>query len=42
LIERIRTWSGRKARLFTAEHITMAAQRLRETGLLPDPVALPT
>lgn len=41
LIERVRSWSGRKARLFTADHITMAAQRLRETGLLPEPMALP-
>ena len=41
LIERVRSWSGRKARLFTEEHITMAAGRLRETGLLPRSIALP-
>jgi O-acetyl-ADP-ribose deacetylase (regulator of RNase III) len=35
LIERIRAWSGRKARLFTSHHITMAYERLRSVGLLP-------
>jgi O-acetyl-ADP-ribose deacetylase (regulator of RNase III) len=35
LIERVRAWSGRKARLFTPEHIRSAHHRLRSTGLLP-------
>ncbi|WP_329107718.1 macro domain-containing protein [Micromonospora sp. NBC_01699] len=35
LIERVQTWSGRKARLFTPAHVTMAYDRLRSAGLLP-------
>ncbi|MDG4829900.1 hypothetical protein O7627_11365 [Solwaraspora sp. WMMD1047] len=35
LVARVRTWSGRKARLFTPEHIRSAHHRLRSTGLLP-------
>ncbi|WP_256370811.1 hypothetical protein [Micromonospora sp. KC721] len=33
--ERVQTWSGRKARLFTPAHITTAYERLKATGLLP-------
>ncbi|SDY69312.1 O-acetyl-ADP-ribose deacetylase (regulator of RNase III), contains Macro domain [Micromonospora pattaloongensis] len=35
LIERVQTWSGRKARLFTPDHIKMAFQRLAAADLLP-------
>ncbi|MET8362198.1 hypothetical protein ABZU53_01325 [Micromonospora sp. NPDC005194] len=35
LIERVRAWSGRKARLFTPTHIEMAHDRLQSVGLLP-------
>lgn len=34
LIERVRTWSGRKARLFTPAHVRMAYSRLEKAGLL--------
>ncbi|MFI2712105.1 macro domain-containing protein [Micromonospora sp. NPDC018662] len=37
LIDRVRTWSGRKARLFTSAHIRMAHGRLQDVGLLPSP-----
>ncbi|MFI5927175.1 macro domain-containing protein [Micromonospora sp. NPDC051543] len=35
LIERVRSWSGRKARLFTSAHIELAYERLQSVGLLP-------
>ncbi len=35
LTERVRNWSGRKARLFTAAHIRLAHDRLNSGGLLP-------
>jgi hypothetical protein len=35
LTERVRTWSGRKARLFTPTHIELADNRLQSAGLLP-------
>ncbi|RKN29933.1 type II toxin-antitoxin system antitoxin DNA ADP-ribosyl glycohydrolase DarG [Micromonospora musae] len=35
LIERVRSWSGRKARLFTPAHIELAYDRLQSAGLLP-------
>lgn len=35
LIPRVRSWSGRKARLFTPAHVTAAYRRLQEAGLLP-------
>jgi hypothetical protein len=35
LIERVRAWSGRKARLFTPAHIRSAHHRLQSAGLLP-------
>ncbi|SBT54891.1 type II toxin-antitoxin system antitoxin DNA ADP-ribosyl glycohydrolase DarG [Micromonospora narathiwatensis] len=35
LTERVRNWSGRKARLFTAAHIRLAYGRLKSAGLLP-------
>lgn len=35
LTERVRAWSGRKARLFTPPHIKLAYERLRSAGLLP-------
>ncbi|MEV7328957.1 macro domain-containing protein [Micromonospora sp. NPDC093244] len=35
LIERVRSWSGRKARLFTAAHIELAYERLHSVTLLP-------
>jgi O-acetyl-ADP-ribose deacetylase (regulator of RNase III) len=34
LVEIVRGWSGRKARLFTADHIRLARERLRTEGLL--------
>lgn len=34
LVELVRGWSGRKARLFTADHIRLAHERLRAEGLL--------
>ncbi|MBQ1061586.1 MULTISPECIES: type II toxin-antitoxin system antitoxin DNA ADP-ribosyl glycohydrolase DarG [Micromonospora] len=37
LVDRVRTWSGRKARLFTPAHIRMAFDRLQDVGLLPSP-----
>ncbi|MBY8872349.1 macro domain-containing protein [Micromonospora sp. PLK6-60] len=39
LIERVQAWSGRKARLFTAAHITTAYERLASGGLLPSMAA---
>ncbi|MFI1192349.1 macro domain-containing protein [Micromonospora sp. NPDC020750] len=38
LIERVRAWSGRKARLFTPAHVTTAYERLASAGLLPSKV----
>ncbi|MBQ1027470.1 macro domain-containing protein [Micromonospora sp. C95] len=35
LTERVRSWSGRKARLFTRPHIKLAYDRLQTAGLLP-------
>ncbi|MFI7606705.1 macro domain-containing protein [Micromonospora sp. NPDC049366] len=35
LTERVRNWSGRKARLFTAPHIRLAYDRLQSAGLIP-------
>ncbi|PZG00860.1 type II toxin-antitoxin system antitoxin DNA ADP-ribosyl glycohydrolase DarG [Micromonospora deserti] len=35
LTERVRSWSGRKARLFTPAHIKLAYDRLQAAGLLP-------
>jgi O-acetyl-ADP-ribose deacetylase (regulator of RNase III) len=35
LVERVRAWSGRKARLFTPAHIRSAYHRLQSAGLLP-------
>ncbi|GIJ30140.1 hypothetical protein Vqi01_53020 [Micromonospora qiuiae] len=35
LTERVRGWSGRKARLFTPSHIKLAYDRLESAGLLP-------
>lgn len=35
LIPRVRSWSGRKARLFTPAHVTTAYHRLQDAGLLP-------
>ncbi|GIJ19798.1 type II toxin-antitoxin system antitoxin DNA ADP-ribosyl glycohydrolase DarG [Micromonospora lutea] len=35
LTERVRRWSGRKARLFTPPHIKLAYNRLQSAGLLP-------
>ncbi|MEV1016925.1 macro domain-containing protein [Micromonospora sp. NPDC049801] len=35
LTERVRSWSGRKARLFTSAHIELAYERLQSVGLLP-------
>lgn len=35
LTERVRSWSGRKARLFTRPHIKLAYDRLQSAGLLP-------
>ncbi|MFF5177651.1 macro domain-containing protein [Micromonospora sp. NPDC000316] len=35
LTERVQAWSGRKARLFTPDHIRMAYDRLQSAGLLP-------
>ncbi|MFI5835008.1 macro domain-containing protein [Micromonospora sp. NPDC051300] len=35
LVERVRAWSGRKARLFTAAHVQTAYERLESAGLLP-------
>lgn len=37
--ERVAAWSLRKARLFTQDHVRIAAQRLGEQGLLPGPAA---
>jgi len=34
LVEMVRDWSGRKARLFTEEHIGVACDRLRDEGML--------
>jgi len=34
LVEMVRDWSGRKARLFTQEHIGVAYERLRDEGML--------
>lgn len=34
-VQLVQSWTRRKARLFTAEHITAAWQRLRERGWLP-------
>lgn len=42
LIERVRAWSGRKARLFTPAHITTACERLQLAGLLPHLVTAST
>jgi O-acetyl-ADP-ribose deacetylase (regulator of RNase III) len=38
--ERVSAWSLRKARLFTQDHVNVAAQRLAEHHLLPDADAL--
>ncbi|MBW4705062.1 MULTISPECIES: macro domain-containing protein [unclassified Micromonospora] len=35
LIERVRAWNGRKARLFTPAHVTTAHERLQSASLLP-------
>ncbi|MEW2381457.1 macro domain-containing protein [Micromonospora sp. NPDC047707] len=35
LTERVRRWSGRKARLFTPTHIKLAYERLQSASLLP-------
>ena len=35
LTDRVASWSLRKARLFTAKHVSLAANRLAERGLLP-------
>ncbi|MGW0212800.1 type II toxin-antitoxin system antitoxin DNA ADP-ribosyl glycohydrolase DarG [Micromonospora chokoriensis] len=35
LTERVRSWSGRKARLFTPAHVELAYDRLQSVGLLP-------
>lgn len=37
--ERVAAWSLRKARLFTEDHVRIAARRLGEQGLLPGPAA---
>lgn len=39
LTERVRAWSGRKARLFTSEHVALAVERLRSRALLPSALA---
>jgi O-acetyl-ADP-ribose deacetylase (regulator of RNase III) len=41
LIERVRAWSGRKARLFTPSHVSTAYDRLRSHGLLPSMATSP-
>ncbi len=35
IAERVRGWNARKMRLFSAEHVTTAWERLQETGWLP-------
>lgn len=37
VVERVREWSQRKGELFTPRHITVAWERLRREGWLPDP-----
>ncbi len=37
LIERVQSWNGRKARLFTPTHIRLAYERLQSAALLPVP-----
>ncbi len=39
LADRVAAWSLRKARLFTEDHVHLAAQRLGEHRLLPSPAA---
>jgi hypothetical protein len=38
LIDRVSSWSLRKARLFTDRHVRLAAERLAEHRLLPTPL----
>lgn len=39
LIRRVQAWNGRKARLFTSDHIRAAHRRLQTADLLPSPVS---
>jgi O-acetyl-ADP-ribose deacetylase (regulator of RNase III) len=41
LVDRVRAWSGRKARLFTADHISMAVERLHAEALI-EPMSTPS